>query len=155
MDELAVGRVARVRDQVDLREAWRGDVPAIGFDGDVVLQERARLGAAIEAPSELSLVRLKAPVHLPGAEGEELCFERRREAEAPAHPGQPEREERLHAHRPRKACGFPDCRQDPKDLGAIPRRPLATPRPRSARRRAVEQAQGMLSVVARDLAELV
>ncbi len=76
MDELAVGRIAGVGHQVRLGKAGRGDVPAIGLDGDVVLEQRAGLGAAIEAALQPGLLRLEATVERPGADGADLAFHR-------------------------------------------------------------------------------
>ena len=45
MEEVPIGAVARVTHQVHLGEAGLGDVPVIGLDRNVVLQQRAGFGA--------------------------------------------------------------------------------------------------------------
>lgn len=77
VDELAVGRVPGVRDQIRLGEAGRGDIPPIGLEGDVVFEQRPGLGAAIEAAAEVGLPGSKTPVHGPRADREELLLHRR------------------------------------------------------------------------------
>jgi len=64
---IAVGGVAGVTDEIDLGEAWRGNVPAIGLQGDVVLEQGPGLGAAVEAFLELLLVRRQAARDADGA----------------------------------------------------------------------------------------
>jgi hypothetical protein len=40
--------IAGMRDQVDLGERWRSHIPTIGLHRDVILQQRAGLGALLE-----------------------------------------------------------------------------------------------------------
>jgi hypothetical protein len=56
--ELAVAQAAAVGDEVDLREARDGDVPAIGLEGDVVLEQGARLGPPVQPLGEPASVPL-------------------------------------------------------------------------------------------------
>ena len=95
--ELPVARVATVRDEVDLGEARGGDVPPVGPQRDVVLQEPPRLGPAVPPGLPRPPVRGEAPIHLPGAQPEQLRLERGREAEAAARPGEPDGEQRFEA----------------------------------------------------------
>jgi hypothetical protein len=45
-------------DEVNLHKARNVDIPMLGPNGDVVLEERAGLGASIEASLELGFVGL-------------------------------------------------------------------------------------------------
>ncbi len=57
---------------------------------DAVLQERARPRPAVEAPPDAPPVGLESAVHLAHTEGERLRLERRRAAQPPPRPGEPE-----------------------------------------------------------------
>jgi energy-coupling factor transporter ATP-binding protein EcfA2 len=85
-----------------------------------------------------------------------LPLESVREPEPGPGPGQPEGEEGLEADRPGVAGRCPDRREDLDRPGAVPARALAAAPGRAAPRRGpVEAPEGVLPVVARDLAELV
>jgi hypothetical protein len=120
----------------------------------VVLEERARLGPPVHAPFEPPFVRREPAVHLPGADREQRLLEGQREAEALPGPGEPEREQCLEAHRPRAARGLPDRRQDRDELNAVGGPPSAS-WGGTAPRRPLQQPDGMLAMVPRDLTELV
>jgi hypothetical protein len=62
VDELALLGVAGVGDQIGFGKAWRFDIPGVGFDGNVVLEQRARFGAPLEAFFQLALFGLESPV---------------------------------------------------------------------------------------------
>jgi hypothetical protein len=155
VEGLPVGALAGVGDQVRLREAGGRRRPAVRPQRDVVLQERARLRPAVEASPHAPPGRLEPAVHLPGAEGEQLRLERRREAKPPPRPGQPQREEGPQADRPGVAGRRPDGRQDPDDLRTVARGARPSVGVGAPRWRAVEEPDGVLPVVARNLAELV
>lgn len=65
MYELTVGAIALGGPQIDLAEAGDRDVPAIGLERDVVLQQRPGLGPAILAPPDRAFVR--RPIRDPSA----------------------------------------------------------------------------------------
>jgi len=109
MSELAVGAVAGVGDQVDLGEAGLGDIPVIGFDRDVVLEQRAGLGAAVEAAAQHPLAGLEPAVDLARADGAQLTLEFGGQLDALAQPRQPQWQHRLQAHRPRVAAASQTC----------------------------------------------
>ncbi len=62
LDELPVGGVAGVGDQICLHEARGGDLPTIGLDRDVMFEQGTRLGPAVQAALELVLAGLQAAV---------------------------------------------------------------------------------------------
>jgi len=53
-----------VGDQIDFGKAWGLDIPGIGFDGDMVFEQRAGLGAAVEAVLELGFSYFEPAVDL-------------------------------------------------------------------------------------------
>ena len=87
MDELPVRRVAGVADQVDLGEAGRRDGPGVGLNGNVVLQERARLGPPIEPLLELARGGRKSAIDLPRTDGQQLLLNPPGQAQAAPRPG--------------------------------------------------------------------
>ena len=91
VQELAHRAVPRVRDQIDLRRARPLHIPMIGLDRDLVLEERARLRSAVDAPSHPTLARRQASIHLTRADLLKLAFSRARNAEPSLRPRQPER----------------------------------------------------------------
>lgn len=58
MDEFSLPGIPAMGYQVDLAEPGRGHVPTVGLDRDVVLQQTARLGAPLDPPFALALLRL-------------------------------------------------------------------------------------------------
>ena len=155
MGELAIGPVAGVGHQVELGEAGGGDVPVVGLQRDVVLEQGPGLGPAIAARRELPLDGRQASVDLARTDGAELLAHGGGEPEAPAGPGQPEGQQRFQPHRPGIPGGLPDRGQrldhrQPVRGGAPPAAgPLGT------RGRAVEKPQRVLALVARGLTELI
>jgi hypothetical protein len=114
------------------------------------------LGAAVEALWELPLVRRQAAVDLAGADGQELTLHGTGEMQAAPGPGQPERQQRLEPHGPRIAGRLPD-RPEGRDDGE-PVRGRAPPPGAgvvAARAWPVQQAHGVLSVIAGDPAALI
>jgi len=152
--ELPVARVATVRDEVDLGEARGGDVPPVGPQRDAVLQKPPRLGPAVPPGLPRPPVRGEAPIHLPGAQPEQLRLERGREAEAAARPGEPDGEQRFEAERPRVANRSPDRGQHLNHARAARRAPPGWSR-LALGRGPVEQPQGRRPVVAGHVTELV
>jgi hypothetical protein len=72
VQELAIGPIARMRDQVDLGEARGLDVPAVRLQRNVMFEQRAGAGPAVLALAQLLLERLQYPVHLPRAHGSQF-----------------------------------------------------------------------------------
>jgi len=58
VNELARGRVSRVRDQIGFGKAWGFDIPGVGFDGDMVFEQGTGFGATVESFFELALLGL-------------------------------------------------------------------------------------------------
>src|SRR2546426_5758769 len=156
MHELAIGGVAGMTDEIDLREARRGDVPAIGLQGDVVLEQGPGLGAAVEALLELPLVRCQAAIDLAGADREEVALDDAGEMQAAPGPRQPEREQCLEAYGPRIAGCLPDHPERLND-GQPVRGGAPTPGAGVvvARGGPGQQARGMLPVIAGGPAALI
>jgi hypothetical protein len=156
MQELALGRGAGVTDEIDLREARHGDVPAIGLDGDVVLEQGARLGAAVEAFLELALLGRQPAIDLPGADGEQLALEGGRQAQAAPGAGQPEGPQGLEADGPGIAGGRPDRGERVDHGGPIEGgAPAPGPWALAGRGGAVQQPHGVLAVIAGDPGALI
>src|SRR5881628_1395626 len=110
VDELSVRAVATMADQVDLREPRTGGLPSVDLQGDVMLEKGSRLGAAVQTPVHLTLVRLKPPVDLPRADRQRLAGGFLRDVHSLAGPGQPSGEQRLQTNRARVSGGLPDGR---------------------------------------------
>src|SRR5260370_13368791 len=150
------GRVARLRDQIDFGKPGRGHVPTVGLHRNVVLQQRARLGPPVQAPLMLLIVPLQTPVHLPGADPQQLLLDLRAQPIVLENPGQPTGQQGLQTHRPGIARGFPHPSQDGKRLLAVAW--LASSRRshlRPVRRRTVEQANRVLAMVSARQTEFV
>lgn len=153
--ELPVARVAAVGHQVDLGEAGDGDVPPIGSQRNVLLQERPRLRAPV-APGLAGPPGGRQPsVHLAGTQAEQLRLDRRAEPEAGARPREPEGEQRFEADRPGIPGSPPDRRQHLDHPEPVCRRPPPGHRGAPGGQWAVEEAQGRLPVVAGHPAELI
>ena len=54
-------------DQIDFGKAWGFDIPGVGFDGDVVFEQGAGLGAAVKPPLELGFPGFESAVDLPSS----------------------------------------------------------------------------------------
>ena len=155
MRELSVARVAAVGHQVDLGEAGDGNVPPIGPQGNVMLQERPRLRAPVPPHPAGAPVGRQPSVHLPGTQAEQLRLDRRAEPEAGARPRQPEGEQRFEADRPGIPGGPPDRRQHLDHPEPVGRRPSPRRRGAPGGPWAVEETQGRLPVVPGHRAELI
>ena len=103
MEEVPIGAVARVTHQVHLGEAGLGDVPVIGLDQNVVLQQRAGFGAPIPPSADRALGGRQQAIDLARADGAHLRFGGGRHREAAAGPRQPRRQQGLQAAGPRSA----------------------------------------------------
>ncbi len=68
-----------MRNQIDFCEARLVHIPAVRLHGNVVLEQIARLGRAINVPPPLRLLRLEWAVHLPRADPQKLLRDLRRE----------------------------------------------------------------------------
>jgi hypothetical protein len=153
--ELASGRGAAMGDEIELGEAGDGDIPVIGLQGNVVLEEGAGLGAAVAPGLEVALVRRQAPIDLPGTDPAELGLGRGGEVEMAPRPRQPERQQRLEADRPRVARRRPDLRQRLDHPRGIRESAAPRPAPGLPGRRPVEQPDRVLAVVLRHATELI
>jgi hypothetical protein len=74
VDELAVAQAAAVGDEVDLGEARDDHVPAVGLEGDVVLEQGAGLGTAVQPLAELPAVGGEPAIHLARADAQHLSL---------------------------------------------------------------------------------
>ena len=92
---VALAHGPAVRDQIDLDEAGDGDLPAIDFERDVVLEQGARFGPAIEAALQGLAAVVEDAVHGAGAHGLETSDGVRGAGEALGSPGEPQRQQRL------------------------------------------------------------
>ena len=70
--ELPIAQAAAVGNEVDLGEAGNGHVPPIGLEGDVVFEQGAGLGAAVQPLANLAAVRGQPAIHLARADGQHL-----------------------------------------------------------------------------------
>src|SRR2546426_2836232 len=127
MSEFSRARIARVGDQVHFGEPWRGHLPAIRLHWNVVLEQMAGLGAAIDAPLPLGLLGPQSAIDLPGTDGQKLPLRRCAQPKPLSHPRHPDRQQRLQPHRPRVTGRFPNGRQDGQCFLAIAQR--TSPRP--------------------------
>jgi hypothetical protein len=77
LKKLTIAPIAGMGDEVDFGEAGRGDIPVLGADGDVVLEQGAGLGAAVEAAADLPFASLQAAVHGAGTDPAHLPLQSR------------------------------------------------------------------------------
>src|SRR5216683_6374038 len=156
MRELSAGGIARMRNQIHFRETRSSDVPAVGLHRNVVLEQIARLGAPVNPPSPLRLLRFQPAVHLPRTDLQQLLFDLWSHAKTLADPRQPLRQQRLQPHRPGIASGFPHRRQHRHGFLVVTQpTPPHWPSPPLLRRRSAEQADGVLPMVLSVLAKFV
>ncbi len=62
LEKFTVGPIAGMGDEIDLGEARRGDVPVLSADGDVMLEQGAGLGTAVQSAADLPFAILQAAV---------------------------------------------------------------------------------------------
>ncbi len=156
LDELPVGGVAGVGDQIHLHEAWGGGLPALGLDGDVMFEQRARLRPTVEAALELLLPRSEAAVDGAGTDRQQLPLDPGRKREAARGPRQPQGEESLEPGGPGIPCRFPNRRQHGEGLRTIGlRAPAAVPTGPGWPAGTPERPNSRFAMVARRGAELV
>ena len=86
---------ARMRDQIDFGETRLPNVPAIGLDGNVMLQQGARFGPTVDPFFELVLLGAEPVVDGAGTETEQLLFQPGCQVKSFASPGHPHRQQRL------------------------------------------------------------
>src|SRR5713226_5232059 len=156
MGELSFARIPGMRDQIDFREAGRRYVPAVGLHRDVMLQQIARLGAPVNPPPLLRLLGYESTVHLPRTDREQLFLDPWAYLESLADPRHPDRQQRFQPHRPGIPGRLPDAGQDRQQFVPIaqpapPYRPIGS----LPRWRAIQNANGVFSVVARGEAKFV
>src|SRR5262245_16215421 len=154
MAELAVGAGRCGGHPIEFGEAGHGDIPVVGLQGNVGLEQRPGLGAPVPPGLERSLGRREAPIDLARADGPQLPAHRGRQPAPAAGPGQPQREQGLEPHGPGIARGLPDRSQRLDHRRAVRGRPAAPPGPRPPRGWAMEEPQGRLPMVARGRTEL-
>src|ERR1700676_4154750 len=127
MGKLSFSRVSTMRHQVDLAEPRRSHVPTVGLHRDVMLQQRARLGASVDTPFPIALSRPQAPIDLPSTDAQKLLLHRRGHSVALANPGHPVRQQGLQSHRPGISRSFPNRRQHREHLRPIARSAFTPP----------------------------
>jgi hypothetical protein len=154
LHKLAVGGVAGVGDQVDFGKARDRDIPVVRLEGDVVLEERPGLRAAVEPALQPPFAALEAAIDGAGADGTERLLDAGRKREVLRGPRPPQGQQRLQPRRPRIARGLPDRGEGRDGLGSIGRRPPAV-LPLLRPVRSGQEGDGVLAVVARRGAELV
>jgi hypothetical protein len=110
-----------VGDQVHLGKARGRHVPVVGLEGDVMLEQRPWLRAAVEAALEPPRAPPEAAIDRAGADGAELLLHLRRDREVPLRPRQPYRQQRGQARRPRIAGHLPQRAEDGHGLGEVGR----------------------------------
>jgi len=62
VDEFPLATVSRMGDQIDLGKAGDAHLPAIGLDGDMVFEQRSRLGPPVEVFAKPALLLPQMPV---------------------------------------------------------------------------------------------
>src|SRR6266446_9190946 len=107
MGEFSLPRIPRMRHQVDLAEPGRCHIPTIGLHRDVMLQQRAGLGAPVNTPFALALLRLQSPVDLPCTDAQQLFLHLRGHPVALANPGHPAGQQGLQPHPTRDSPRLP------------------------------------------------
>src|SRR5260370_16950876 len=107
MRKLSAGGIARMRNQIHFRETRSSDVPAVGLHRNVVLEQIARLGAPVNPPSPLRLLRLQPAVHLPRTDLQQLLFDLRPPPKTLADPPPPQPQPRLHPPHPALPSALP------------------------------------------------
>ena len=110
-----------MRDQLDLDETGDGDLPAIDFERDVVLEQGAGLGPAIEMAVQGLAAVVEDAIHGAGALGLEPSDGVGSAGEALGSPGESQRQQGFEAVRPGIAGRFPDCGERGVDGGRIER----------------------------------
>jgi hypothetical protein len=155
MDELALLGVARVRDQIGFGETGSSHIPGVGLDGDVVLQQCARLGTAVESFFEKPSFGLEPPVDGRGTDRKQLSLDLGRERKALLRPGQPQGQKHFESWGARVASGFPDQTEHGDHLGRVARGTCFAQCGGLLRRWAIEQTNSVFAVVAAHLAKLV
>jgi len=151
--ELAVGAIAGMRDQVDLGEAGDLDVPAVGLQRNLVLQERPRLRPAVLPFPQLLFERPQGAIHLAWTHPPQSRGDVVRHRPAADRPRQPDRQQRFQPHRPGAAGGFPDPPQRAHHDRPVLRRAARAAPPR--RGRPSQQPDHRLAVIARHLTHLI
>lgn len=93
--------------------------PGVGLDGNVVLQQRARLGTAVEFFLDKPSFGLEPPVDGGGTDRKQLSLDLGRERKTLLRPGQPQRQKSLQTLGARVACSFPDQTEHGDYLGRV------------------------------------
>lgn len=143
-----------MRHQIDLGEARHGDVPVLGFDRDVVLEQRPRFRPPIEAARESPLPAVQAAVDGAGADGAKLPFHGGRDREAALRPREPQGQQGFQPHRPGIPGCLPDRREDGHGLDSIGGDP-PTPSGRRRHWRVRQERDGVFPMILRRGAEFV
>ncbi len=126
----------------------------LGAHRDVVLEQSAGLGAAVEATAHLPLPGLEAAVNRAGTDGLELAIHGRRDAGVAAGPGEPQREQGFQAGGPRVAGGVPDGGEHLERLVRVVPGPAPRLRWAEQARSMAEQGDSVFSMIPSGRAEL-
>lgn len=120
--EFPAGRVARMRHQINLGKPGHLHLPVIGLDRDLVFEQGARSGAAIETPPQPLLAGSQPAVDLTRTDAQPLPLQVGVEAKLFPDPGQPEGDQGFQTDRPGAAGRLPHRRQHRHHPRAIGRR---------------------------------
>lgn len=115
-------------DQVDLGKAGDSDIPMLGLDRDVVLEQGAWFRAPVEAAAQPLFFLTEVAIDRAGADDVEVALHLGGDGNVLLRPGQPERQEGLEPDRPRVAGGLPNVPQDGEEPGGVGGRAAAAPR---------------------------
>lgn len=155
VNELARSRVSRMRDQIGFGKAWGCDLPGVGFDGNMMFEQRAGFGASVESLLELALFGLESAVDGSGTDRDKLLLRFGRDRQALDGPREPSRQQSLEAGGTRIAGRLPDGRQRRDHLGTVSGTTSFGVGLGFLWGWTAQQADGVFAVVTADLAELV
>ena len=146
-----------MRHGVGLQPAGLGDVPVVGADGDVVLEQAAGLGAAAATVLALRFAWSQQAVNLRSTDGFELLAHLRGQFAVLRFVVRQPQPEHLHQALAARLLGhLPDPPEHLHDLIAIlGRPPLAHRRVAAPARARTQQLDGVLAAVTELLAQLV
>ena len=90
VEELSLGTLSRMGDQVRLGKVGGGHIPVFCFYRDVMFEQRPRSSATVEFLFEVEFVGFESVVDGSRADGEQLLLEGGRQVEASSDPRQPQ-----------------------------------------------------------------
>lgn len=132
-------------DEIDFQKSGTADIPAIGFDRDVVFEKSSRFGASVDTSFEFSLDGRQSAIDLGRTDREQKAYLGCCELETPLSPRKPKGQRGLKANRPQIAGGFPDGPEN-RDDGGIIKWGAAPPFGGVNGGRPIEKADGMFAV---------